>query len=283
MLSHLNYSLVNNYRFLNNPKDKVVGVVLQTKDYGQFHMDKLNRELNTSHAKKLLEKIKENKKLVLEPILVDKSMKIIDGQHRFWALSQLGLPITYMIDDQISIIDAPELNSSQRNWTSMDYIKVFANKGNTNYQHLLEELEKYKTVSTIGIIAQVFSKRSENFNAYGAMDRRIKKGKYEFDQSNQSKNAGFFDFISTLHYKMSLDHRIPVNVQEAVGYWYFNSRVDKNRLEKIIDKELVDNLPRNNNLCARAIGDKYNNRLRPENRINYYVDNKGNFNFIKED
>ena len=158
MLSHLNYSLVNNYRFLNNPKDKVVGVVLQTKDYGQFHMDKLNRELNTSHAKKLLEKIKENKKLVLEPILVDKSMKIIDGQHRFWALSQLGLPITYMIDDQISIIDAPELNSSQRNWTSMDYIKVFANKGNTNYQHLLEELEEYKNRRIANEFYQAFKR-----------------------------------------------------------------------------------------------------------------------------
>ena len=75
MLSHLNYSLENNYRFLNNPKDQVIGVVLQTKDYSQFHMDNLNRNLNEDHAKKLLEKLKQNNSLTLEPILVDKTMK----------------------------------------------------------------------------------------------------------------------------------------------------------------------------------------------------------------
>lgn len=280
MLSHLNYSLENNYRFLNNPKDQVIGVVLQTKDYSQFHMDNLNRNLNEDHAKKLLEKLKQNNSLTLEPILVDKTMKIIDGQHRFWALSQLGLPINYMIDNEISINDAAELNSNQRNWTVMDYVHVYANKGNANYQYLLKELAKYKSISQIGVIADIFSiwKGSRT-----GIPHKLRNGKYKFDRSNQNINEEFFEFISALHYKVSMDQKIPGNVQEAIKLWYFNPNVDRIRLGKIIDKGFLTKLPRDINLCAQEIGEKYNSRLSTKNKINYYIDNKGAFNFIKED
>lgn len=263
------------YRFLDNPQDEVVGVILQTKDYSQFHMDSLNRNLNEKHARGLLEKLKQNNQLTLEPILVDKNMKIIDGQHRFWALSQLGLPINYMIDSEISISDAAELNSNQRNWGVIDYVHVYANKGNINYQFLLRELSKYKTISQIGVIADVFS---TNGFLRTAVTRNLKDGKYKFDQEKQNENEKFFDFISTLHYKVSLEHKIPGNVQEAIKYWYFNPNVDQNRLERIINKNFLEKLPRDIDFCAQEIGEKYNRHLKY--KINYAINNDGKFKFI---
>lgn len=282
MLSQLKNNLSTNYRFLNNPKDKVVGVVLQTTNYGQFHMDNLNRELNVPHAKSLLKALKKDKSLALEPILVDKSMKIVDGQHRFWALSKLGRPITYIIDDRISIIDAPKLNSNQRNWGSIDFVKAFANKGNINYQCLLDEIKEYKTVSTTNMIAGTFSTdRARQLGGY--INRNIASGKYKFDESSKLENEKFFDLICALHVKLGSNHRIPVNVQEAIKMWYFNSNVNRDRLSRTIDKEFVTNSPRNSNLCARNIGEKYNYRLSAKKKINYYINTDGNFHFFKED
>lgn len=263
------------YRFLDNPQDEVAGVILQTKDYSQFHMDSLNRNLNEKHAKGLLEKLKKNNQLTLEPIIVDKNMKIIDGQHRFWALSQLNLPINYMIDSEISISDAAELNSNQRNWGVIDYVHVYANRGNINYQFLLKELSKYKTISQIGVIADVFS-TIDFFRTGGT--KKIKDGKYRFDQQNRNENERFFNFISALHYKVSMDHKIPGNVQKAIKYWYFNPNVDQNRLEKVINKNFLEKLPRDINLCAQEIGKKYNSHLKY--KINYAINNDGHFNFI---
>lgn len=93
----------------------------------------------------------------------------------------------------------------------------------------------------------------------------------------------FFDFITDLSSKVGGRHSIPSNVQEAIKFWYFNPNVNKKRLSSIIDKNLIDESPRNTNLCARLIGEKYNSHLRPQNKVNYYVDNKKNFDFIEED
>ena len=102
------------YRFLNNPQDEVVGVVLQSKNYSQFNLNQLNRNIDESHVLRLQKALRKDPSLTFEPILVDKNMNIVDGQHRFLALSTLNKPITYMIDNNISINDASELNSNQK-------------------------------------------------------------------------------------------------------------------------------------------------------------------------
>lgn len=279
MFSQINYDLHTNYRFLNNPKDKVVGVVLKTTNYDQFHIDNLNRNLNMAHAKSLLKALKKNKSLVLEPILVDKSMKIVDGQHRFWALSKLGLPITYIIDNQISIIDAPKLNCNQRNWSAIDFIKVFANKGNINYQRLLDEVNEYKTVSTTNMISLTFS-TNRSGKLGGRVNKEIATGKYKFDEQNKRKNEEFFDLISALHSKLGSNHRITANIQEAIKMWYFNPAVDRDRLNKVIDREFIESAPMNTSMCAKSIGERYNSRLRNQNKVDYYISANGNFSFF---
>lgn len=194
MLTHFNYNLETNYRFLDNPKDKVVGVVLQTKNYSQFHMDGLlNRQLDTPHVR---------------------------------------------------------------------------------------ELNRYKTVSTINVIASSFEVGSP-IQYGGGLNKKIRDGKYKFDESKKTKNEKFFDFMTLLHQKSGSNHRIPANVQQAIRLWYLNPKVDKNRLIQVIDEELIKRAPRNTSLCAQLIGKKYNTRLR-KGKINYYISNKGTFGFSQE-
>lgn len=75
MLNHF----YNKYRFLDNPKDKVVGVILQTTNYSQFtNFDKSNRSEANAHANDLLKKLSKDSHLALTPILVDSNFKVVE-------------------------------------------------------------------------------------------------------------------------------------------------------------------------------------------------------------
>lgn len=268
------------YRFLDNPQDEVIGVILKTKNYNQFqNFTKLNREIDKPHARDLIKKLQKNRSLVLEPILVDKNMKVVDGQHRLYALSRLNLPVNYIIDNDISINDAISLNSNQKNWSLLDYIQLYVNKGNLNYKLLQEEFNKYKSVSTINVIAKAFSSTFTSTGYYGGNDtKKIKQGKYKFNSNSKNEVEKFFNFIASIQQTAGSSKKISGFLQEGIKPWYFNPKVNKKRLTGVIDAKFIAQFPRSSSLCAAAIGRKYNSRLR--NKINYSIDNNGRFNFI---
>lgn len=265
------------YRFLDNPQDKVVGVVLQSKNYSQFNLNQLNRNIDEPHVLRLQKALRKDPSLTFEPILVDKNMNIVDGQHRFLALSTLNKPITYMIDNNISINDASELNSNQKNWSLFDYVQFFVNKGNQNYLFLQHELDKFKSVSTISVIAQSFGNSKSNTFG-GQTNKVIKEGKYTFDVSKQIEMEGFFNFITQIQNAIPNKRKLSNSLQQAVKTWYLNPQVDRNRLIKVLDIDMIQMSPRNSGTCAKAIGEKYNSRLK--HKINYSIDNNGHFSFI---
>ena len=72
-----------------------VNQIHQTTDYSMFQTLEGNRNLNKLHLKRL--KNSFQKKYLLSPIIVNEKFEIIDGQHRFEAGKQLGLPINFLI------------------------------------------------------------------------------------------------------------------------------------------------------------------------------------------
>ena len=106
-----------------------------TTDYSQFKMLIDNRSMARTHVNRLKEAIKASPDILeVQPILVNEKMEIIDGQHRFIAASELGLPISYNLVKGIGIETARAMNVLQRNWELNDYAMSFAKAGNVNYK-----------------------------------------------------------------------------------------------------------------------------------------------------
>ena len=78
--------------------DRVIGHIYETTDYSKFKKLKGNRDPKT--AKKIVNSINEVG-YVLDPILINEKDEIIDGQNRFEAVMQLGLPVVYVKQDGI--------------------------------------------------------------------------------------------------------------------------------------------------------------------------------------
>lgn len=106
-----------------------------TTDYEQFKFIINNRQTARAHINKLKNAITKNPEILeVQPILVNENMEIIDGQHRFTAASELGLPIHYTVVKGIGIETARDMNVLQRRWHMDDYAYSYAKAGNLNYK-----------------------------------------------------------------------------------------------------------------------------------------------------
>lgn len=141
----------------------------QTKDYDKFNMLDFNRDLDRRHINKLKKSITQNGYLVANPIIVDSDYNIIDGQHRFIACMEMGLPIYYEIveDSQNMIID---LNTTQKKWNMADYVNYYASKGNAHYQRI--KTLKNKSNMSYDLILTVANKQGTS----GTTTDLVRKG-----------------------------------------------------------------------------------------------------------
>lgn len=108
-----------------------VNQIHQTTDYSMFQTLEGNRQLNKLHLRRL--KNSFQKKYLLSPIIVNEKFEIIDGQHRFEAGKQLGLPINFLIAPNYGIKEVQILNENSSNWLKEDYLNAYCDLGYPEY------------------------------------------------------------------------------------------------------------------------------------------------------
>jgi uncharacterized protein YutD len=86
-------------------------------------------------------------KFIINPIMVNENLEIIDGQHRFTASKELGLPIYYIVEQGGRLEDVQVLNTNTKNWTLSDYIDSYCNLGNENYLKIKEFISIFPDLS----------------------------------------------------------------------------------------------------------------------------------------
>lgn len=96
-----------------------------TVDYDQFQTVVSNREVDERHVVKLMSAIRSKNLLHINPIVCNKDMQLIDGQHRLEAAKRLNLPIHYVVDNEVTKSDIAMINSNAKNWSIMDYINYW--------------------------------------------------------------------------------------------------------------------------------------------------------------
>lgn len=120
--------------------------VLSTTEYDLFEDIASNREVDDKHVKHLVQSISERNLLELNPILVNSSLEIIDGQHRLQAAKLLQVPIFYVVSDTIKEDDIHRINSNAKNWQTMDYINYWTVKKQPGFQILSSMVNRYPAV-----------------------------------------------------------------------------------------------------------------------------------------
>lgn len=135
-------------------------MINSTTNYEQFEFSEANRAIDATHVRRLKRNIKTNG--LVQPIIVTSDGYIIDGQHRYHACRELGVPIQYVVRESMNMADVVELNNLSKRWSMLDKVQSFAAQGNDHYIKLLEFYEECITVDP------KFSVRAASFIAQGS-------------------------------------------------------------------------------------------------------------------
>lgn len=165
---------------------------METRDYSKFKFLNTNRGIHKSNVERIKASIKEWGIIPGRPILVDGDYNIIDGQHRFLAIKELGHPIPYEVINGDTISKTMTLNSSQMPWQLVDFVKSYAEQGNDNYRRMLKFEEKYK----LGFTSSLYI-----CFGYAFKSADIKAGKHLEFVENAEEIAQYLENINFVSYR----------------------------------------------------------------------------------
>lgn len=143
---------------------KIVGQIYETDNYDLFKKLDGNRDAN--NVKAILKSI-EDVGCILSPILVNENYEIVDGQHRLEAFKEKKLPVKFMVQKGIGLRECQAMNTGQKNWQAMDFVRSYARTGNENYIRLLDLWTEYhKDFGLDGIIGIAIEPREGGSMSY---------------------------------------------------------------------------------------------------------------------
>ena len=112
-----------------------------TTDYFMFKSIDGNRNKNLLHINRLKKSMSKN--YLFTVIIVNEKYEIIDGQHRFDVISELGLPLHYIICSGYGLHEVQVLNQNSKTWNADDYLNGYCNLGYEEYLNYKEFKDSY--------------------------------------------------------------------------------------------------------------------------------------------
>lgn len=144
----------------SEPKMQVssTSVIYWTNDYGMFKFLHGNRDMDAGKIKKLMKDIQAGLNLLAFcPILVNETMHIIDGQHRYYVAQKLKMNVYYMVVPDFSLAQIAKMNNNQNRWKMQDFLNCYIDAGynREDYKRLKDFKELYQiTISlAVGLLA----------------------------------------------------------------------------------------------------------------------------------
>ena len=102
-----------------------------TRDYSLFKSIDGNRNKNLLHINRLKKSMSE--KYLFTIVVVNEKYEIIDGQHRFEVIKELGLPLHYVVLDGYGLTEVHILNQNSKTWNMDDFLNGYCDLGYADY------------------------------------------------------------------------------------------------------------------------------------------------------
>jgi hypothetical protein len=160
-----------------------------TTDYSMFKSIPGNRNLNLLHINRLKKSMQQQ--YLFTAIVVNEQYEIIDGQHRFHAIRDLGLPLHYIIMNGYGLMQVHVFNANTSNWKNEDYLDAYCKLGYSDYIILSNFLKKYKLNITVGASVLLGTQSAASGNSIGSKFEYFKDGSMKVT-AKQHENAEKF-------------------------------------------------------------------------------------------
>lgn len=246
-------------------KEKTKVEVLTTTNYDKFKKLLGNREVSPRRIKKIISSINEVG-YITSPIIVNENMEIIDGQGRYEALKELGMPIDYIIVKGAGINACLNMNIYQERWRIIDYINSYVERGNENYRKIKLLLDTYPLFG-LNVITTAIT----NTGKYNAHD--IKSGNLTITDEDYNKAIDNLNYITPLiPYAKKTNGKLEPFFQ-AILYAREMNGVDEDRLIERL-KESIGIMTNWSDLATaiQSVEECYNKGLMAKNYVYMYTE-----------
>lgn len=142
--------------------------IYETTDYDKFHFITGNRPVRKMDIQRLAKRMLKVGFLPNRAIEVNPDMGIVDGQKRYLAAQEAGLPVLYKIAEKSMTLEDIQGLQMQKAWTTQDYLSSYIVLGNKDYIKLKAFADEYRL--SIAIAYNILSDNARNgFNVLHAM------------------------------------------------------------------------------------------------------------------
>lgn len=117
--------------------------IASTSDYGMFSFHSCGRPVQEFHFARLKSAMKKHNLLDCYPIICDNNFTILDGQVRFLAAKDLGLPIYYIQTSSATLPMIVRASASSKSWAMRDYLHHYCSLGLGDYLELHDFCKEY--------------------------------------------------------------------------------------------------------------------------------------------
>ena len=226
-----------------------------TRNYSQFK--KLGGNRDVGSCKKLIKSI-EKVGYIPNPIIVNEKMEVADGQHRLQACEELGIPIAYIVIPGVTVETARNMNTGQKNWKNIDYIKSYAETGNASYQKILLIQQKYP-ILLVNVIT-VALRNSISNSGSSTYDRHIiETGKFSVNDAEFKETVATIDKSKDLFEPAKKIKGRQEMIQTAIIWIARNTSISMARLRKNIEEKYLEFYPATDvSFFLRGISEVYN-------------------------
>jgi len=234
--------------------------VFQTTDYDQFRYFEANRDISTSHTARVAKSIMMKNLIVDFPILVDRDMYILDGQHRLDACRKLKIPVYYKFAEVMKETDIAIINSISKKWTANDYLAQYISLGNLNYIRMRDFMQ-WAGIASVDTALRLF-KYSCLKTTGGAINIMFQEGRFEYplnDSMVRSRVSFLRQLVEYLpKYKGPYDRNVVSFIEVAEKTPNFS---EKRMLDRLKCKPINVRFSEGEDL-AKALQETYNYGLK---------------------
>lgn len=230
--------------------------VYTTTNYSLFKKLLGNRDVSPERIAKIRKSI-EQRGYISSPITVNENLEIIDGQGRAEALQQLSMPVEFVVQEGLTIEDCVAMNINSTNWSTVDYIRSYAERGNEDYIQLEGIIQSFQLPLTV-VLAAI---RGNVGN--GASNGIVKSGRFHAERWQYDTSRSKLAYLERVgkHCKKS-------KVLLAFLFCMQVKGCDKDRLLEVAEghSKDIEKRAKVEDICE-AIEDKYNYKKASHTRI----------------
>lgn len=227
--------------------------IKKTNNYELFKFKDENRDINFNKVASLKSRLINDGRQII-PIIVNSQMEIIDGQHRFKALQELGWDILYYVDDTVTSKDLISINNSQRNWGLNDFIHYHASLGTNTFVELENICKKYDFPLKAILSAICEGKYIK--------EHKIKDGNLDLTIEDFNRGIECLDYLQNIKDNIKIRIISPAILFFLITKIYYLEDIDRGRLSNGVIKYYGTENYGNAEQCAHVLEKWYNKNFR---------------------